>query len=368
MARLWETEMDGDVTVSGLSAWSPDDGPLVFVSDEELVGIDPETGAEEWSLQAPGGEFCERSFEVNDDGVGAVMYRSGSECLTLAAVDAYSGEMLWESELEGSYSGEGLDPGGRHELVIMGEGVVSVAFTSRTVRVDVGSGEQLPALETPWGPECYEVYWRHADVHTLAFGDCSEGEPEIAAFDTGSGERLWVEASDLAHNPVHSGTVLPGPDLAVADDGMVYLFDGTGEATNQIPYAPTGLFGPVVSDSTLVFQNAQGISAFDLRSGESLWGEAVDPVSRTHLLSEDGPARPGPTFHRGAPLRSQADIVDGGFARHLTWWDPRTGEITREESYVGDSPDWDGGTVVHDGAFYQRSLRHERLVAYQLSD
>ncbi|GAA3863091.1 hypothetical protein FH715_24885 [Streptomyces sedi] len=368
MTRLWETEMDGDLGTVELWVWKPDGGPLVVVSDEELVGIDPETGAEEWSLQAPRGEFCERSFEANDDGVGAVMYGSGSECLTLAAVDAYSGEMLWETELEKDHPGDRVNPGGEQESVVVGGDTISVAFGYRVVRVDAGRGEHLAPLRAPWGPECPEISWRHADTNTLAFGDCSEGGPEIAAFDTESGERLWVRESAFAGDPHGIRQLLPGPDVAVSADRAVYLFDETGEQTGWIPLT-SGTYAPVVYDSTLIFRDARGVSAYDLRSGELLWEEVADTQSRKRVLGEDGPASIGITIQRGAPFG--ADVIglgSGEVTVQFTWWDPRTGESTREEIQTWDSSAWGGASVVHEGVFYQGPLHEGLLTAYQFSD
>ncbi|GAA3863063.1 PQQ-binding-like beta-propeller repeat protein [Streptomyces sedi] len=371
MTWLWETEI-GDGGPEPTWAWSVDDGPVVFVTEERVVGLDPETGTELWSLEPPPGaeSFCQHSAEVNDDGIAAVMYRRGGECRMLAALDARAGEILWEDDFADAHPADDVNPDSRQSPVVVAGDVVSVALYAGIVRFDAGSGALLPALEAPGNPgHVGETSWRHANTYTVAFTGGGEGTMEAAAFDTESGDRLWAGESTILSDPYDTWEVLPGAELALSVGGTVRLLDDAGEERGASPL-PNRVFGGVISGSTLVVENvdASTVEAYDLGSGAELWSESMADDGLGWLRSSTGGGPTESGFHEGDPIWDALQRQGAGWARLRVWWDPRTGEALREEIEPGDASRWNGVTLVRDGVLYQVSEDDEWVTALQLSE
>ncbi|GAA3863073.1 hypothetical protein GCM10022227_20390 [Streptomyces sedi] len=372
---LWETDA-GTATSLPSTFWTPDGGPSVFVSIDGVAGLDPETGERTWELAPPSGagRVCEVSQDLNEDGVGAVVFERGGECGALVAVDARGGEALWEVDLAET-EGLGDSPEGdgwRPPPLVVAEGLVSVVSDKSSVeRFAIETGDPLPAPETPWDddPHCRNyLTWVHSRSYTVAVPDCA-GVERMIAFDTESGEELWTNRRPFPQGAWLVGQLLPADDVVLQGEDKLYLFDSSGVLRARIGNSVRG----VVTGSTLVSEDyAGGIAGYDLRSGEQLWAGGLGYYTGPLYGSDTGAAGQPFAYTSGQPvvhgIAVQPDAASGGdTSDHVyTWLDPETGETVREVADPRDEPwvtlgQWGDDVQL---AFTERG----RLEAFQLSE
>ncbi|MEO3755120.1 PQQ-binding-like beta-propeller repeat protein [Streptomyces sp. B6B3] len=308
---LWSTPLaDGD-DVDGLShlvqtpqAWVTTD-TVVFPDGETMRGVDVRSGAERWRVQPPEGtdQVCAYSERVNETDVGAVLFGkgfgsgedSGVTCGTVAALDADSGDLLWQddvsAEFDNGYSHEG-------DAVSVGEEVLTfVAFCGEVVRFDLQSGERLPTMLSA------DVQCTHEVAHNgqfVAVKNDPDGRiqelperarelgwiPEydsgvgLAVYDSESGEQLLrqeIGTYDDVHRIVSNDPLIL--DLTVDDNRILQVFDDAGEPTHQLG---DGGFPETLSPRGDLVRLDEGVAliqhagdpelhAYDVATGEELW-------------------------------------------------------------------------------------------------
>ena len=66
---------------------------MISLGATELVWYDLETGKKKQALEVAGGGICAASFDLTDDGIGAVL--SGDRCTKVTTVDTRTGKEVW---------------------------------------------------------------------------------------------------------------------------------------------------------------------------------------------------------------------------------------------------------------------------------
>ncbi len=204
----------------------------------------------------------------------------------LAAYD-YDGELVWSQEVDPNYI-ERARYGVVSSPIVVGDAVI-------VVRDDEWGGDEvhdiswLAAYDKRTGREL----WRHENDETCCsyatpiLRDTSAGTeiifpstPFIAAYDPGSGERLWTAEHTLRQvvpTALLSDNLLILPGSVHMRSIAAWRLEGEGAATRALPLwtskrAVPKIPTPVLLDGRLIAITDNGIvAAFDLQTGKPAW-------------------------------------------------------------------------------------------------
>jgi len=196
----------------------------------------------------------------------------------------------------------------------------SVAVVANGIVYVAGHNGGLYALDAATGAQL----WKSGGSSTPAVADgvvyVGSRDGNVYALDAETGAVRWKAPTGIVESPI----AVAGPFVyAVATDGHVAAIDAvTGVVKWTTPPFGSGyrLSGPAVADGVVFVASMQRLSAFDARTGASLW---VRNVGNTSFMSQ-------PVSYKGTI------IVSDGFTLYA--FDAKTGE-TRWTSGEGDTRD-----------------------------
>lgn len=292
------------------------DRVVAGVYTDTIAGYDLTDGKPLWTVKArPGLRACAVS-PTTEDGIGAVLYRSGSTgaCIIAAAVDLNSGKQLWNKPLPtdkerawAKYSAIGIDGG----VVVSGTYTVPVALDARTGRV-LWTG---PVQRTADGEERPLENVRVQDGRLMASyaGERGEADSVILRYDLTTGRVLgkldgppvteqnrWNFSVRLVHlDPL----VAAVPERAAGNSEI--FFSRTGDEWTQLRTQDVrgksarsqrdegtvvnGTFvkGYTVDDPSLGVRFDTVVAGFDLTTGEVAWQHRLNRSMSEAVLFPD---------------------------------------------------------------------------------
>jgi outer membrane protein assembly factor BamB len=382
MTREWHTSSVGigsqkDAIVGRLGLW-PSASTLTHVTQGGVRGYDIATGKEKWVARPPkgAGTPCAGSAEVNDSGVGAVMYRHAAaaaadadadtdaangrsgNCSVVAAIDTRTGDVLWSKDLT-----DPEEPASASAVeVTVGAKTVAVNLRAgRAVhRYSAADGDELSALKPPEKVACEDPRMVHSAVSVVSLADCDDPDNagRMTVYDTDTGRVRW-STPVKSHRDLFAGEVVADRPLTLyaAASSTLRTYSSRGELRHSIPMKGADAQGSTISLQdghlvggsvlvTRVVAEGEGLdgdsyAGYDLNTGARLWKRvlpegarllgvehgsvlAVSSASRTpyrYELSKIG-LRDGKVSPEGvAPVGDddQADGVTAGIPIALAW-------------------------------------------------
>lgn len=322
---LWRADWaDGDeVTTAVLT-----DAGLVAVTDRAVVGADPATGEERWTVRVRG--LCRTTEQPDDDGLLAVVSTGAgpnAPCRRIGVVDTERGRWLWQARLPKAM--ETFSTSSTLPLTAGGEtvSVVSTCCYQRVFRYDLRSGEARRTIDpdvTGWGG------WAtvNGDRIATASGLGPDDRVRVRMLDADTGRELWRrEVVEL----VDDNTAGP----IVSTDPLVMMTSQRGHPALRLVDPRTGepgrALGPQYDDSTvpdvvplgehdglvlgavgmqLALQTGlSGVTAYDPATGEEVWDDF--PAAGSGFAGfEETPVGTGMVVANGAgPLASEGAVV-----------------------------------------------------------
>ncbi|MEU8973136.1 PQQ-binding-like beta-propeller repeat protein [Streptomyces monashensis] len=213
----------------------------------EVVGYDPATGAERWTIKLPG-PVCQASEHVGANDMTAIAYQpkmpaknSFAGCTQIAAIDLDAGKKLWTKTVNSGDSPISFDN------MTVAQHTVAVGSTSGGAALDLDSGKLL------WQPKtddtCYDAgYGGGAKlVAVRKCGDFGSQQLHIQNIDPRSGKVIadYTMDSGIDYASVVSTDPLVVAAQAGADSKSLEYFsldDKTGKLLAHIS-APTDTYG-----------------------------------------------------------------------------------------------------------------------------
>lgn len=214
----WSVATDGRIRSTPAIA-----GGVVYVGSADGIvrALDVATGSERWSFRTHGADFDSEQFGFDRRTIsGGPAVRDGrvyigSRDARMYALDANTGELVWESDDNGAMAWVISTPAVTPELVLFGR-----SSSAKVQAVDRTSGEV--AWDAPLGGL---VFASPAIVDGLAYvtvgglAYVNDGGGSLAALDVATGALAWsvpLEAASYSSPTVADGMVIVG-----ADDGIV---------------------------------------------------------------------------------------------------------------------------------------------------
>ncbi|TDC65287.1 PQQ-binding-like beta-propeller repeat protein [Streptomyces hainanensis] len=299
LTTRWEGEPAAydDSGLVTMALWATDT-TVTEITNDTVRSIDAASGETRWELTPPSGagEVCAIAPELNDQGVGALVYSVGDSdtCTLLSVVDttAATGEPLFTQDVTPE---DGLSS------------FVGVSVTGDTVTVTPGgtdlfrysvAGDELPAPEMPDAAECQDrVNWTVGGDYLVGDVQCDIMTEvyQLTAFDAAEGTELWT----LPERPEEwdgVAEIVPGDLLTVRTstvEDRLLTFDEAGEVLSEVLEVQDGseveltLYGPnysTIRGSLLHAAGGLGDSServgIDLNTGAVAWQQTF-PESTT---------------------------------------------------------------------------------------
>lgn len=334
MGVAWETTADPKAEEQGNGAWLSGD-TLVRSRFDAVSGYNARDGKRRWEYVPPGrSAICHAVADTKNsvlvltrDGDGAIASAKGKDCATDVALDMKNGRELWraphsvaESRLHYLQS----------SAVSVGGGIAVDVKGADLRAVDVRTGKPrwkaaLPKGCVPGTPAAAErqvaALLACGGTAKLRYGEKipTDAELWVAAFAPGSGALLWstplggrltipwdadagfVSADPLVVAASRSGGSGAGAYFSFGSDGRPNPPIDFGGSHGEIQWDDR--FTAAVDDKRLYTRtfhrvrnsrvDAYRLTAFDLATGELLWGGTLDDDRlgrRTayHILPQDG--------------------------------------------------------------------------------
>ncbi|MGW0706024.1 outer membrane protein assembly factor BamB family protein [Streptomyces sp. NPDC002643] len=207
----------------------------------KIVGYDPDTGKEKWTLDLPG-QTCAGSREITTEGVAIVVSEDGKRtkderppCTEVTAFNVDTGKEVWTQSAD--VSGNKVPFG---EVTISGTTVAAAGGYSGGAAFDVNSGKVL------WSPKVGECtddgYAGGAQlVAVRQCGDYGEETYEIQLLDPKTGSVKWSyklpngidRATVISTSPVVFG-VVTGSDVPLVGVTDIFSLDDSGKLRAKI--------------------------------------------------------------------------------------------------------------------------------------
>ena len=251
-----------------------------------------------------------RSSPVVSDGI---VYIGGQS--RLLAIDADTGEQVWEQEFSGP----------AHGIPALADGTLYLGTLNKRV----------VALDASTGQEVWEFLGDAPFPGTVSVQDgivyAGSRGGEVYAIDAATGEGLWTVGLDTA--AVAPVAVHDGRMFAASNGGVLFIrHAGTGDKRARIRTNSAIVQPPVVADGRLYLTLDGGLLAFDSNIRE-IPGRYPAELIWAQLWVWGFPL-PSPGGHAGLLWRLQPEPDVGSFLH--------TPAVTREAVYLGT----DAGSVV----------------------
>lgn len=243
----------------------------------------------------------------------------------LIALDAVSGEKLWESSFTGLFND--ISPISFNDLIIF----------------PINADTSLRAVSKETGEAVWEtVLSENMDslIHDDKYVFVSSGiDPStVYAIDPTSGKIVWENSKDI---PIRSRSVLSLDDgklVSVFDTRVLVFEPKTGRLVRQTPANLPAFDAPMYQDGKAFFNPEKGIWAINVDSGQAIW--AFEPDCIKDGNENEGQKRLGRYFLY-APSVLQATVYVTGGCKSVFALDAETGQL--KWTYKSDNV----GTMSH---------------------
>ena len=302
----WTKELD--FAVEGLAV---DEESLYVAYGPKIAAFTPD-GTEQWSYE---------TFDtVYTPAVTAERVYVSSYDEHVHALDADTGEVLWETE---------LDPTAAPAVV---DGSVYVAESGTVNALDADTGDiEWQAEMAGKGVQSPAV----VEGVVYAGTDMFNQRNHVAALDAETGERLWETSGRVTCAPTVAEGILYTGYKAGTDAYPLHALDtDTGETLWTHEMEGSWTHSPAVVEGTL-YANGSAMYAFDPESGEGQWRYDVDGA-HTAPAVVDGTVYIGTLDDNVQALA--ADTGEKRWAYHLGDWVEPTSPpaVAHDYLYVGD--------------------------------
>jgi outer membrane protein assembly factor BamB len=289
-----------------------DDGTIVVVGPNEVLGLDGDDGSELFSAErdlgpsaqpaiAPGadGPIVVFTEGFGDQGPSATVSPAASPSPSdeggdgfdshVDAVDLATGEPVWDLpvQLEDVVRTPVAVDGNAAYVGDVGGHVTAVELSSGDVRWTVELGSSIAGAITLEG--------EHAYVATLG----EQRTPgAVVALDTSTGDEVWRSGEDAVLGNLVSAPILVDERIFALEPGFVVALDAADghlrwrtEVVNprRTPFDAQGL-APVSADGQVFVVDVTGrVYALDAETGAELWDHALNDASQLSppVLTED---------------------------------------------------------------------------------
>ncbi|MFE0649304.1 PQQ-binding-like beta-propeller repeat protein [Streptomyces sp. NPDC059534] len=375
---VWDTPAERKAEQQGNGAWLSGD-TLVRSRFDAVRGYDARTGKRSWEYVPPGrSAVCHVAADTGSsvlvltrDGDGTSAPAKGNACADVVAIDMNNGREIWHTPLPA------LDPWAtrlQSSTVSAGSGIAVLLRGDDLQAVDVRTGKARWKAALPKG--CVPGTTAVAERQVTALLACggteyllgdrlpSDAELFVATFAPATGALLWsaplgnrstvrwdARADFVSADPV----VVAASATGDSDSGAYFSFGRNGRPNPPIDFSgPYGEIKPserltaAADDSRLYalplhrVRNSRvdplRLTAFDLATGEPVWGGTVDDDrldgdTGYHIIPRDGKITVL-TSRRETPL-----FGDPGYTYSLRVLDGATGEQREVRGFPeGDDP------------------------------
>lgn len=262
---------------------------VVIKRGGELLGYSADNGKRRWKVAPPPGTdgICALSTNVNDKGVGAVLFQRDKRCDLLAPVDVRVGTLQWRRPLKVDPNDQ-LDRSDQRGLSVSDKTVTLDLLCGELRRYDIKRGKELPSPLKRDRRCAHEV--EHDGSVIAALNDPMDadtpdgrdtgwipppaGKAAFQLYDANSGRQLWSRPVERLGSEMQELITTRPPTLQTKERGHVNVrtYDDEGK-----PMADIGKTGELnveaVGDGLLIgsYANKSKLHAFDLNSGKELW-------------------------------------------------------------------------------------------------
>lgn len=228
-------------------------GPRIFCPTNLLRAFDARSGEILWTY-TPSRSLSSTYNAADDERVYVSTYDYGHGLEEVIALDAATGEVLWQRTVEGDWTQTRM-----RSLTLVPSGELLVAFEGEFVL---------------------------GQIFSVAV---------VVALDPATGEELWryIDGDETTDNGIGGLTVWEDLILYSATTGQeAVAFDiATREVVWRVPFLPnafSGLIPPVVKDGIAYFSDTQGgLQAVDARTGAVIWSTERDEGFFGHAVCGD---------------------------------------------------------------------------------
>lgn len=256
-----------------LGAPSLHDGTVFVTTEEQLVALDPLTGADEWSVSLPRRGYTTPTVTDNHVFVGT----DGM----LVAVDRETHSIAWQQKMdfvESRESGSAINGA----PTVVDDTVVAGTYEGQLAALDVDSGDSLwshviTALDDSTGTADSDDLPFFCGPPAIADGRVFIGNENhrLYTFGLQTGEQLWeIEASEGSFEP--APTIVEGTLYAVADE-LIAASPADGSVKWRYSDDPGSMVdSAVVVDDTIYVASGKSfgsiaVKALDLETRDVKW-------------------------------------------------------------------------------------------------
>ena len=350
LKQLWKADFpSGHPGTGSVGVTWHHEKTVVIKERDELLGYSADDGKRLWKVAPPPGSdgICALSTDVNDKGVGAVLFRRGNLCDLLAPLDVRVGTLQWQRPLK-------VDPKEQPEradhrgLSVSDKAVTLDLVCGDLRRYDIKRGKELSSPLKRDRRCAHEVEHDGSVIAALndpvdadtpedrgtGFIPPQDGKAAFQLYDANSGKQLWNRPVERLGSDMQKLITTRPLTLQTEERGRVNVrsYDDKGK-----PKAVIGKTGDLdveaVGDGLLIgsYANKSKLHAFDLNSGKELWTRPKSEftpqgVQRGGLLTtrlvKQG-ERPAPT----ALWVTRHDLRDPDKQRMLGAVSAKTGQV-----------------------------------------
>lgn len=290
LKKLWQADFPSDRPgTGGVGVTWHHEKTVVTQQSGELMGYSADDGKRLWKVAPPPGTdgICAVSTNVNDNGIGAVLFQRGKRCDLLAPVDVRVGTLQWRRPLKVDPN-DRLDRTDQRGLSVSDKTVALDLFCGELRRYDIKRGKELSSPLKRDRRCAHEV--EHDGSVIAALNDPEDadtpddrgtgwippqdGKAAFQLYDASSGKQLWSRPVGRMGAEMQKLITTQPLTLQTKERGHINVrtYDDKGK-----PKADIGKTGDLnvetVGEGLLIgsYPNQSRLHAFDLNSGKQLW-------------------------------------------------------------------------------------------------
>jgi outer membrane protein assembly factor BamB len=297
---------EADITGGLSSPIVADDGTIVVVGPNEVLGFDGDDGSEVFSAERDLGLSVQPAIGLGSDGPIVVFTEGfgegGPPSATVSPTTSPSPSDDGEGDFDSHVSAVDLRTGEPvWDAPVQLEDVVRTPVAADETAAYVGDvGGRVTAVELSSG----DLRWTAELDASIAGAVTLEGDRAyvatlgeqqtpgvVVALDTSTGDEVWRSGDEAVLGNLVSAPVLADGRILALEPGFVVALDATDgrllwrtEVINPrtTPFAPQGVasLAPVSADGRVFAVDVTGrVYAFDAETGAALWDYAIDDPS-----------------------------------------------------------------------------------------